>query len=140
MATRKAAAKKAPAKKKAVAKKAPAKKAAAPVKKPAPALKEKMTKTQVMASIAESTGLTKKQVGDVMTELETLIERSIKKRAVGEFTLPGLMKITTVKKPAVKARKGINPFTGEETMFKAKPASVAVKVRPLKKMKEFAQS
>ncbi|WP_439102329.1 HU family DNA-binding protein [Congregibacter sp.] len=140
MATRKAAAKKAPAKKKAAAKKAPAKKAAAPVKKPAPALKEKMTKTQVMASIADSTGLTKKQVGDVMTELETLIERSIKKRAVGEFTLPGLMKITTVKKPAVKARKGINPFTGEETMFKAKPASVAVKVRPLKKMKEFAQS
>lgn len=140
MATRKAAAKKAPAKKKAVAKKAPAKKAAAPVKKPAPALKEKMTKTQVLASIAESTGLSKKQVGDVMTELETLIERSVKKRAVGEFTLPGLMKITTVKKPAVKARKGINPFTGEETMFKAKPASVAVKVRPLKKMKEFAQS
>mmetsp|Transcript_14431 Transcript_14431/g.23571 ORF Transcript_14431/g.23571 Transcript_14431/m.23571 type:complete len:140 (+) Transcript_14431:244-663(+) len=139
MATRKAA-KKAPAKKKAVAKKAPAKKAAAPVKKPAPALKEKMTKTQVLASIAESTGLSKKQVGDVMTELETLIERSVKKRAVGEFTLPGLMKITTVKKPAVKARKGINPFTGEETMFKAKPASVAVKVRPLKKMKEFAQS
>jgi hypothetical protein len=76
----------------------------------------------------------------VLAELETLIERSIKKRAVGEFTLPGLMKITTVKKPAVKARKGINPFTGEETMFKAKPASVAVKVRPLKKMKEFAQS
>ncbi|EED31504.1 HU family DNA-binding protein [Congregibacter variabilis] len=139
MATRKAA-KKAPAKKKAVAKKAPAKKAAAPVKKPAPALKEKMTKTQVLASIAESTGLSKKQVGDVMAELETLIERSVKKRAVGEFTLPGLMKITTVKKPAVKARKGINPFTGEETMFKAKPASVAVKVRPLKKMKEFAQS
>ena len=137
MATSKAA-KKAPAKKKAVAKKAPAKKAAAPVKKPAPALKEKMTKTQVLASIAESTGLSKKQVGDVMTELETLIERSVKKRAVGEFTLPGLMKITTVKKPARKARKGINPFTGEETTFKAKPATVAVKVRPLKKMKEFA--
>ncbi|MFT4767125.1 MAG: nucleoid DNA-binding protein [Glaciecola sp.] len=139
MATPKAV-KKAPAKKKVAAKKAPAKKAAAPVKKPAPALKEKMTKTQVLASIAESTGLSKKQVGDVMAELETLIERSVKKRAVGEFTLPGLMKITTVKKPAVKARKGINPFTGEETMFKAKPASVAVKVRPLKKMKEFAQS
>ncbi len=135
MAARKAA-KKAPAKK--AAKKAPAK-AAAPAKK-ATALKDKMTKTQIMASIAESTGLTKKQVGDVMGELELLIERSIKKRAVGEFTLPGLMKITTVKKPAVKARKGINPFTGEETMFKAKPASVAVKVRPLKKMKEFAQS
>ena len=137
MATRKA--KKAPAKKKAAAKKkAPAK--AAPAKKAAPALKEKLTKTQMVASIAESTELSKKQVGDVLAELEALIERSIKKRAVGEFTLPGLMKITTVKKPAVKARKGINPFTGEETMFKAKPASVAVKVRPLKKMKEFAQS
>ena len=121
---------------KAAAKKAPAKKA--PVKK-VPTIKEKMTKTQIMASIADSTGLSKKQVGDVLAELETLIEGSIKKRAIGEFTLPGLMKITTVKKPAVKARKGINPFTGEETMFKAKPASVAVKVRPLKKLKEFAQ-
>jgi nucleoid DNA-binding protein len=135
MATRKAA-KKAPAKK-APAKKAPAK-AAAPAKK-VPLVKDKMTKTQILASLSESTGLTKKQVGDVIDGLEALIEGSIKKRAIGEFTLPGLMKITTVKKPAVKARKGINPFTGEETMFKAKPASVAVKVRPLKKLKEFAQ-
>jgi len=143
MATKKAAAKKkAPAKKaakKAPAKKAAAKKAAAPVKK-APALKAKMTKSQIVTNIADSTGLSKKQVGDVFGELENLIERSIKKRAVGEFTMPGLMKITTVKKPARKARKGINPFTGEETTFKAKPASVAVKVRPLKKMKEFAAS
>lgn len=153
MATKKAAKKKAPAKKapaktavkKAPAKKAPAKKkavakkAAAPVKKPS-ALKAKMTKSQIVASISENTGLTKKQVGSVMGELETLIERSIKKRAVGEFTIPGLMKVTTVKKPARKARKGINPFTKEETVFKAKPASVAVKVRALKKMKEFAAS
>ena len=131
---KKAPAKKAPAKKKAVAKKA-----AAPVKKPS-ALKAKMTKSQIVASISENTGLTKKQVGSVMGELETLIERSIKKRAVGEFTIPGLMKVTTVKKPARKARKGINPFTKEETVFKAKPASVAVKVRALKKMKEFAAS
>jgi len=145
MAIKKAAAKKkAPAKKaaakKAPAKKAPAKKAAAAPAKKTTALKDKMTKSQMVTSIAENTGLSKKQVGDVFGELETLIERSIKKRAVGEFTLPGLMKITTVKKPARKARKGINPFTGEETMFKAKPASVAVKVRPLKKMKEFAAS
>lgn len=148
MATAKAAAtKKAPAKK-AAAKKAPAKKAPAkkaPAAKAAPArkvtaLQEKMTKTQIVSTIAENTGLTKKQVGDVMGELETLIERSIKKRSVGEFTLPGLMKITTVKKPARKARKGINPFTGEPTVFSPKPASVAVKVRPLKKMKEFAGS
>jgi len=99
-----------------------------------------MTKSQIVASVAESTGLSKKQVVSVMEEVDLLVERSIKKRSVGEFTIPGMMKITTVKKPARKARKGINPFTGEETVFKAKPASVAVKVRPLKKMKEFAAS
>ena len=130
---KKAAAKKAPAKKKVVAKKA------APVKK-APAISTKMTKSQILASVAESTGLSKKQVGAVMDEVHTLMERSIKKRGVGEFTVPGIMKITTVKKPARKARKGINPFTGEATVFKAKPASIAVKVRPLKKLKEFAAS
>lgn len=147
MATKKAAAKKkAPVKKKAPAKKAPAKKKvaakkqAAPVKKAAPAIKTKMTKSQIMASLAETTGLTKKQVASVTDAFDELIERSLRKRGIGEFTIPGMMKITTVKKPAKKARKGINPFTGEEQMFKAKPASIAVKVRPLKKMKEFAAS
>ncbi len=140
MATRKAAAKKkAPARKKAPAKKKAAAKKAAPVKK-APAIKDKMTKSQIVASLAESTDLSKKQVNAVLEELNTLMERSIKKRSVGEFTIPGIMKITTVKKPARKARKGINPFTGEETVFKAKPASIAVKIRPLKKLKEFAAS
>ncbi|MFV0275647.1 MAG: HU family DNA-binding protein [Parahaliea sp.] len=135
MAIRKAAAKKkAPASKK-VAAKAPAKKPAATA---TAAIKDKMTKSQIVATIAESTELSKKQVSDVLDGLESLMERSLKKRGVGEVTLPGLMKITTVKKPARKARKGINPFTGEETTFKAKPASVAVKVRPLKKMKDFA--
>ena len=141
MATKKAAAKKAPAKKKAAAKKAPAKKPAAkaaPAK--AKAISTKMTKTQIVGTIADNTGLTKKQVSDVMQQMDALIEGSIKKRGAGEFTIPGMMKITTVRKPAVKARKGINPFTGEETMFKAKPASTAVKIRPLKKMKEFANS
>ncbi|MGB1906299.1 MAG: HU family DNA-binding protein [Spongiibacter sp.] len=128
MATKKAAPKKAAAK---------AKTAAAPKRKTT-ALSEKMTKTQILTEIATNTDLTRKQVADVLEELEILIERSIKKRALGEFTIPGLMKITTVKKPATKARKGINPFTGEETTFKAKPASVAVKVRPLKKLKDFA--
>ncbi|GAB5451107.1 MAG: hypothetical protein Hals2KO_14350 [Halioglobus sp.] len=142
MATRKAAKKKAPARK-AAKKKAPARKKAAKKaapKKAAPALRDKMTKSQIVGSIADSTDLSKKQVSAVLEELETLIERSIKKRAVGEFTVPGLMKITTVKKPARKARKGINPFTGEETVFKAKPASIAVKIRPLKKLKEYAAS
>ncbi|MEJ6540057.1 MAG: HU family DNA-binding protein [Halioglobus sp.] len=120
-------------------KKAP-KKAAPAVKKVGPAIQAKMTKSQIVASLAESTGLTKKQVGSVMDEYDTLIQRSLKKRSVGEFTVPGMMKITTVSKPAKKARKGINPFTKEEQMFKAKPASIGVKVRPLKKMKEFAGS
>jgi nucleoid DNA-binding protein len=140
MATKKAA-KKAPKK---AAKKAPARrkaaKKAAPVKKAGPAIQTKMTKSQIVASLAESTGLTKKQIGSVMDEYDALIERSIKKRGVGEFTLPGLMKVTTKAKPATKARKGINPFTKEPTVFKAKPASIQVKVRPLKKMKEFASS
>jgi len=139
MATKKAApAKKKVAAKKASAKKAPAKKAA-PAKKGA-AIKTKMTKSQILAAVADSTGLSKKQVSAVMDEMDSLISRSISKNGVGEFTIPGMMKITTVKKPARKARKGINPFTKEETVFKAKPASIAVKVRPLKKMKEFAAS
>ncbi len=130
MATRKAAPKKAAAKAKPAAKAAP--------KRKMTALNEKMTKTQILNEIATNTELSRKQVASVLEELEVLIERSIKKRSLGEFTIPGLMKITTVKKPATKARKGINPFTGEETTFKAKPASVAVKVRPLKKLKDFA--
>lgn len=126
--------KKAPAKK-AAAKKAPAK---APAKK-IKAVQERYTKTQITQQIAENTELTRKQVTAVLDELSDIIEGHVKKRACGEFVLPGLLKITTVKKPAKKARKGINPFTGEETVFKAKPASIQVKVRPLKKLKEMAE-
>ena len=103
------------------------------------AVKDRMTKTQILNSIADSTGLSKKDVGNVIDELGSVIERHIKKRAVGEFVLPGLLKIKTVKKPARKARKGVNPFTGEEMMFKAKPASTSVKVSALKKLKDMAQ-
>ncbi len=131
-AKKKPAAKKAPAKKKAAAKKAPA-----PVKKLS-AVKDPMTKTQILTEISEKTELSKKQVGAVFDELADLIERHVKKRAPGQFTLPGLMKVTVVRKPATKARKGINPFTKEETMFKAKPARNVVKVRPLKKLKDMA--
>ncbi|MGI1678901.1 MAG: HU family DNA-binding protein [Cellvibrionaceae bacterium] len=134
MAARKTAAKKkAPAKK--TAKKAAPK--AAPVK--VKAIKERYSKTQILNHISESTELPRKQVSAVLDELSAIIEGHISKRGAGEFVLPGLMKIVTVKKPAKKARKGINPFTGEETMFKAKPASIQVKVRPLKKMKEMAE-
>lgn len=138
---KKAAVKKAPAKKVA-AKKAPAKKApaakAAPAKKASGPITGKMTKSQILNDIATATNLNRKQVSAVMDELESLIARSVSKKGLGEFTVPGLMKVVTVKKPARKARKGVNPFTGQETTFKAKPASIAVKVRPLKKLKEYA--
>ena len=101
------------------------------------ATKERYTKTQILDQIAEETELSRKQVAAVLESLTGVIEGHIKKRAVGEFVLPGLMKIVTVRKPATKARKGINPFTKEEVMFKAKPASTAVKIRPLKKLKEM---
>jgi nucleoid DNA-binding protein len=105
-------------------------------KKLAP-VKEKSSKTQILDTIATSTGLSRKQVGTVIESLSEVIEAHVKKNAVGEFVLPGLLKITTVRKPAVKARKGINPFTKEEVTFKAKPATTVVKVRALKKLKDM---
>ena len=139
-----AARKKTPAKKKAAAKKAPAKKAVKAVKQAAPAkkvksVKERYSKTQILNQISESTEVPRKQVSAVLDELTDIIANHVNKRSCGEFVMPGLFKIQTVKKPARKARKGINPFTGEETMFKAKPASIQVKIRPLKKLKEMAE-
>jgi nucleoid DNA-binding protein len=116
------------------AKKAPKKKAT--VKK-SPSPKTAMKKTAILNEISMSSGLTKKQVSSVFDGLEGLIEGHIKKRGPGQFTLPGLLKIEVKRKPATKARKGINPFTGEETTFKAKPARNVVKIRPLKKMKDM---
>ena len=129
MATRKAPAKK--AKKKAAAKKA------APAKKPAPAISKKMTKTAILTEIAENTDLTRAQVAAVLEELEILIERHIKKRGAGEFTLPGLLKIRSVKRPATKKRMGRNPATGEEIVIQPKPASIRVRVTALKRLKEM---
>ena len=126
-------------------KKAKTKKKAAPKAAPAAkklvAVKDKFTKTAILGEIATNSGLTKKQVGSVLDELSDLINRHIKKNAVGEFTLPGLLKIKTVKKPARKARKGVaNPFRPGELMdVAAKPASTKVKVLPLKGLKEMVE-
>lgn len=135
---KKAAVKKAPAAKKAPAKKAAAPKAAPAAPKKIAAAKEAMTKTQILNTIAENTELSRKQVQSVLDELGDLVESHVKPRAVGHFTIPGLMKIMVTRKPATKARKGINPFTKEETVFKAKPARNVIKVRPLKKLKDMA--
>lgn len=105
--------------------------------KKAAVVKERFSKTQILDQIATNTGLSRKQVSSVLDNLTEVIESHVNKRGVGEFVLPGLLKISTIKKPAVKARKGINPFTKEEVTFKAKPASTVVKVRPLKKLKDM---
>ncbi|MEN1681749.1 MAG: HU family DNA-binding protein [Planctomycetota bacterium] len=96
-----------------------------------------LTKTEIYANIAEATDLTKKQVSEVLEALSDQIEKSLGKRGPGTFTIPGLCKIVVQKKPAVPEREGINPFTKEPTIFKAKPASNVVKIRPLKKLKDM---
>ncbi len=97
--------------------------------------KKPPTKSEILNNIAADTDLTRKKVAAVLTSLEGLIAKELKPRGAGSFNLPGLLKIKVIKKPARKARKGINPFTGEEMMFKAKPASKGVKVLPLKGLK-----
>ena len=114
-------------------------KAVAAPKKVGAVITEAMRKTEIFANIAESTELTRKQVAAVFDSLNDLMSRHLKKRGAGEFTVPGLMKLRVVRKPATKARKGVNPFTGLETMFQAKPARNVVKIRPLKKVKEMAE-
>ena len=107
-------------------------------KKATAAVKKAPTKSQIYSSIADETGLTRKDVDSVFVSLNTMIKKSLNKRSgVGHFTVPGLMKIKVIRKPATKARKGINPFTGEEAMFKAKPARNVVKILPLKGLKDM---
>jgi nucleoid DNA-binding protein len=117
-----------------------AKKKAAAKPRKSPAIQKKFTKTEILNEIATNTNLSKKEVSSVLDELSVVIERHIKKRAVGEFTLPGLLKIKSVVRPARPARKGVpNPFKPGELMdIPRKPATTRVKVLPLKKLKEFA--
>ena len=96
-----------------------------------------MTKTEILTALADGTELSKKEVASVLEELGTLIGRNLGRRGPGVFNLPGLMKVKVIRKPATKARKGINPFTKEETIFKAKPARNVVKILPLKALKDM---
>lgn len=134
--------KKAPAKRKAparkVAKKKVAAKKAAPVKpkKLSPVKVKPMTKGEIVKVVAEQRGMNVKEVKAVIEGLTDVIEAHMKKGAVMVCNLPWV-KLTVTRKPATKARKGINPFTGEETMFKAKPARNVVKARVLKAIKDM---
>jgi len=135
MATKKARAVKA---KKAV-KKAPAKKAvkkAAVAKSAAKPIKSALNKSALVAHIVDSTGVESKSVKAVIAALEEATLASVSKKGVGEFTLPGLMKVVAQKVPAKPKRFGKNPFTGQDQWFAAKPATVKVKVRALKKLKD----
>jgi nucleoid DNA-binding protein len=97
-----------------------------------------MTKSAVQQEIAKSTNLTRSQVNQVFEALTSLIKKELKK-GPGLFTVPGLLKLRLVKKPATKARKGINPFTKQETMIKAKPARNVVRARPLKALNDLVK-
>lgn len=98
--------------------------------------KKPTTKSEIFAFISEKTNLKRKDVAGVFDALSTLIERDLKK-GPGIVNLAGLMKIKVLHKPAVPARKGINPFTKEEVMFKAKPARNVVKISALKALKDM---
>jgi nucleoid DNA-binding protein len=127
--------KKAAAKQPATAKKAAAKQPAAK----AQPVKEALTKTALVNLIAEKNGVTRAVAKGVLDTIEGVMTGSIHPRGVGEFTLPGLLKITLRKVPARKAGTMIrNPSTGEMVPGAAKPASVRVKIRPLSKLKAAA--
>jgi nucleoid DNA-binding protein len=96
-----------------------------------------LTKSETFRSLSESTGLTKQQITSLFENLSQLIEANIGKKGPGIFVLPGIAKIKVIRKPATKERQGINPFTGEETTFKAKPARNVVKIQPLKALKDM---
>jgi nucleoid DNA-binding protein len=121
--------------------KKPAKKStrkAAP--KAPPSIKSVLTKSALVAHLAEAAQVAAKDVRALLAALESVIHASISKKGARVFVLPGLLKITVTNVAAKPARKGINPFTGEATTFKAKPATVKVKVRPMKKLKDAATS
>ncbi len=105
-----------------------------------PAIHKRYTKTEILNEIAANTDMDRKEVSAVLDELGSIIERHVRKRAAGEFILPGLLKITTVKKAARPARKNVpNPFKPGEVMdVPRKPASTRIRVTPLKKLKDYA--
>ncbi len=101
------------------------------------AAKKPMSKTEILAALSETTGLTKQQVAGLFDELAKLIGKNLGDAGPGTFAIPGLLQIKVARKPATEARKGINPFTKEEMVFKAKPAKNIVKVVALKGLKEL---
>ena len=101
-------------------------------------IKDTFTKGTLTNHLAELSGVEPKVVKAVLAALETTVLGAVNKKGAGEFTLPGLLKIGVQKVPAKPKRKGINPFTKQEQVFAAKPATVRIKARALKKLKDAA--
>lgn len=102
-----------------------------------PSVKDPMSKSGMIKTITDVTCVSKKDVVAVLDCFNQVIEKHVKSGGPGKFVLPGMLKISVVKKPARPARKGVNPFTGEEITIKARPAYKAVKIKALKKLKEM---
>ncbi|MBI2791674.1 MAG: HU family DNA-binding protein [Gammaproteobacteria bacterium] len=116
-----------------------AKPAAAATKKgPVSVGRKPFSKSQFVSEISERTGVARKDVSAMMEAVAHIIDAHLQKSGPEMFSWPGMFKILVIKKPATKARQGVNPFTGETMMFKAKPASRRVKIRALKQLKEMA--
>ena len=95
------------------------------------------SKSEVLSTISQHVGIHRRDVGAVFHTLASVIRTDLSKSGPGIINVPGLMRITVKRKPATKARMGINPFTKEQVMFKAKPARNVVKVRPLKALRDM---
>ena len=97
------------------------------------------TKSEIYNELIASTQLARKQVAAIFDGLTTIVEQELGKKGPGMFTIPGLLKLKVISKPATKAREGINPFTKEPMTIKAKPARKVVKAYPLKSLKEMVK-
>lgn len=97
---------------------------------------KKLTKSQFVAEVAEKSGLSRKDAGAVLDAMNVVVIEQLGTQGPGEVIIPGLLKLNKVEKPAVPARQGISPFTGQPTTFKARPASRSVRARPVKALKD----
>ncbi|OGT51757.1 MAG: DNA-binding protein [Gammaproteobacteria bacterium RIFCSPHIGHO2_12_FULL_42_13] len=103
-------------------------------------LSHPLKKAQLYAHLSDCAQVPRKNISETFRALAQVMQSHLKKSGPGEFTVPGLLKCKVIRKPATKARKGINPFTGEPTTFKAKPARNVIKIRALKALKEMANN
>src|SRR4051794_38324322 len=120
-----------------MAKKAAPKAASVPAEKPAASSPRPATKVEVYSTLAEKSGLGKKEIASIFSAMSDLIGKELGKKGPGLFIIPGLLKLKVVRKPATKAKQGVNPFTKEPMTIKAKPARNVVKAVPLKSLKDL---